>query len=99
MVALGKKACLARVVESATIERVKEMLPDYRGIVEQDSKTIFWLHAGSDHQICMWHQHRLCRKNPKYGNPKGDKLRFVSALDRINLGHCLADEISDPHTG
>ena len=97
MVALGKKACLARVVESATIERVREMLPDYQGIVVQDSKTI-WLHTGSDHQMCMWHQHRLCRKDLKYGNPKGDALRFVSALDRINLGHYHADEISDPHT-
>ena len=46
----------------------------------------------------MRHQHRLCRKDPKYGNPKGDKLRFVSTLDRISLGHYHADEISDPHT-
>ena len=74
MVALGKKACLARVVESATIERVREMRPDYQGIVGQDSKAI-GLHAGSDHQMCRWHQHRLCRKEPKYGNPQGRRAQ------------------------
>ena len=48
--------------------------------------------------MCMWHQHRLCRKDPKYGNPKGDKLGFVSALDRTTLDHYRADKITDQHT-
>ena len=97
MVALGSKACLAMVVASATIKRVLEMLPGYQGIVTQDSKTI-WLRAGSCHQMCMWHQHRLCKRDLKYGNLKGDALRFVSTLDRINLNHYRADKISDQHT-
>ena len=97
MVALGDKACLAMVVKSATIERVREMRPGHQGIVTQDSKTT-WLHAGSCHQMCMWHQHRLCKRDLKYRNLEGDALRFVSVLYRINLNHYRADKISDQHT-
>ena len=49
--------------------------------------------------MCMRHQHRLCKRDLKYGNLKGDALRFVSALDRINLGHYRADKISGQHAG
>ena len=49
--------------------------------------------------MCMWHQHRLCKKDLKYDSLKGGALRFVSAMDRIDLGHYRADQISDPHTG
>ncbi len=97
MVVLREKACLVMVVESATIERVREMLPDYRGIVVQDSKVI-WLHAGIDHRMYMWHQHRLCKKDLKREDLKGNTLRFVSVLDRIDLGQYRADKIPDPHT-
>ena len=34
----------------------------------------------------MWHQHRLYKKDRKDDNPRG-ALRFVSAMDRITLGH------------
>ena len=97
MVALGGKTCLIMVVDSATIKRVKEMLPGYQGIIIQDSKAI-WLHGSSRHQMCMWHQHRLYKKDLNDGNPKGDALRFVSAMDRITLGHYRADKITDQHT-
>ena len=29
--------------------------------------------------MCMWHQHRLYKKDLEYGNPEGNTLRFVSA--------------------
>ena len=44
MVALGEKACLVMVVDSATIKCVREMIPGYQGTIIQDSKTI-WLHG------------------------------------------------------
>ena len=97
MVALGEKACLVMVVDSATIKRVKEMIPGYQGTIIQDSKTI-WLHGSPNHQLCMWHQHRLYKKDLGDGNPKGDALRFVSAMDRITLDHYRADRITDRHT-
>ena len=91
MVTLGKKACLAKVVKSATIECVKEMLPDYRGggIVEQGLQDNLAT-CGSDHQMCMWYQHRLCKKDLKYGNPPGDarqvRIRPGSHQPRPLLG-------------
>ena len=66
-------------------------------VIIQDSKTI-WLHSSPNHQLCMRHQHRLYKKDLGDGNPKGDALRFVSALDRITLGHYRADRITDRHT-
>ncbi len=95
-VVLGEKACLVRVVESATIKRVREMLSGYQRTVIQDSKTT-WLRVGSDRQLCMWHRHRLCKKDLKYVSLKGDALRFVSAMDRTTPDHYRADKITNPH--
>ena len=58
MVVRGGRLCLA-VVVSANIKAVKEMLPNYKGTVGQDS---IWLHTGGDHQMCMQHQRRLSKK-------------------------------------
>ena len=97
MVARGSRLCLAEVVWSATIDAVKKMLPNYSGTVGQDSNTI-WLHTGGDHQMCMQHQRRLSKKDLIHRSLKGDPLKFVTALHRLDYKHHTYDKIEDPHT-
>ena len=97
MVARGSRLCLAEVVWSATKAAVKRMLPDYGGTVGQDSNPI-WLHTGGDRQFCEAHQRRLSKKDLKYLNPKGDILKFLTALHRLDYKHYVYDRIVDPHT-
>ena len=97
MVARGKEICLAKVVWSANIKEVKKMLPGYKWTVGQDSNTI-WFHTGGDHQLCEQHQRRLSKKDLVHRNPKGDSLKFLTALHRLDSkGHVYA-EIEDAHT-
>ena len=97
MMARGDRFCLARVVESATIVEVKLMLPEYAGVVGQDSNPI-WLHTGGDHQFCMQHQRRLSKKDIEHLNLKGDPLIFLIALKRLDYKHHVYDKIEDPYT-
>lgn len=94
---LGRDKCLMEVVESADIKAVKKMLPDYKGTVIHDSKTI-WLHTGKEHQMCMWHQRRIPKTDLKYKNPKNDVKEFLDEIYRLNAKHYPLNKISDMHT-
>lgn len=97
MVARGAEHCLAKVVSSANMAEVGKMLPGYTGVVGQDSNTI-WLHTGGDHQMCMQHQRRLSKKDLEHRNLKGDSLKFLTALHRLDYKHYMYDNIKDMHT-
>lgn len=96
MIASGRRLCLTVVVWSATKDAVKKMLPGYGGTVGRDSNPI-WLHTGGDRQFCESHQHHLSKKDIKHINPKGDVLRFLTALHHLDYKHYVYDRI-DPRT-
>ena len=58
LVALGKHVCMMEAVHSRNIDTLKRFLDRYGGILIHDSYTR-WLHIGSHHQLCIWHQMRL----------------------------------------
>ena len=97
MVVRGGRLCLAVVVWSANIKAVKEMLPNYKGTVGQDSNPI-WLHTGGDHQMCMQHQRRLSKKDIVHRSLKGDPLKFLTSLRRLDYKHHVYDKIKDSRT-
>ena len=97
LAALGDKCCLMEVSASRDIKALEKFLPGYDWTVGQDSYT-GWLHIGSDRLMCMTHQLRLVKKDIKYGNPKGDVLKFLTRLKELYKQHYRADEIEDPHT-
>ena len=74
------------------------MLPGYAGTVVQDSKTV-WLHVGVDRQMCMSHQIRIPKKDPKHSAPKNDAKEFLDSAKRISQRHCVYDKIKDIRTG
>ena len=97
MVARGKDYCLVRVTESATKKEVEKMLPGYKGVVGQDSNTI-WFATGNYHQMCLEHQRRLPKKELVYHGPQGDVSEFLNELYRLICKHYQYDKIEDQHT-
>ena len=97
LVALGKNSCLMEVSETRKIDALKKFLPGYKGTSSHDSYP-GWLHMGLNHQMCMAHQIRLPKKEIKYGNPKGDVLKFLNELEHLCKQHYTADKITDMHS-
>ena len=97
MVVRAEDMCLAQVVWSANIEAVKEMLPEYKGTIGQDSNPI-WAHTGGDRQYCKPHQRRLSKKDLLHRDLKGDPLKFLTDLYHLDCKDLVYDKIEDPHT-
>ena len=66
LVARGRKSCLVEVSKDRAVDTLNEFLPDYNGVVGQDSYT-GWLHAGKSRQ--MWHD------TPKAPAKKGPQIQ------------------------
>ena len=65
LTALGKDACLMEVAKSRDIPTLTDFLPQYDGVVVQDSYT-GWMGIGSNRQMCMAHQIRIDKRDIKY---------------------------------
>ena len=65
LTALGKDACLMEVAKSRDIPTLMNFLPQYDGVVVQDSYT-GWMGIGSNRQMCMAHQIRIDKRDIKY---------------------------------
>ena len=97
LVALSRNACLIKISESRSNDTIKAFLPDYKGIVGQDSWHA-WMHVGTDHQMCLPHQIRLPKSDLKYNNPKNDASTFLIELEGLIKQYMRANHIKDMHT-
>ena len=79
LIALGKDNCLIEIAHNRRIGTLEKFLPDYSGLVIQDSYA-GWLHIGNMRQLCMSHQICIVKEDIKYGNHKGDVLKFLQQL-------------------
>ena len=79
LVALGRHICMMGVVHSRKIDTLKGFLDRYGGILVHDSYT-GWFHIGSHHQLCIWHQMRLVKKDLKYLTLDEETTRFLRDL-------------------
>ena len=79
LVALGKHVCMMEVVHSRNIDALKRFLDRYGGILVHDSYT-GWLHIGPHHQLCIWHQMRLVKKDLKYLTLDEETASFLNGL-------------------
>ena len=70
---------MMEVVHSRDIKTLKRFLDRYGGILIHDSYT-GWLHIGSHHQLCIWHQMRLVKKDLKYLALDGETAGFLNGL-------------------
>ena len=94
LVALGKHVCMMEVVHSRNIDTLKRFLGRYGGILVHDSYT-GWLHIGSYHQLCIWHQMRLVKKDLKYLALDGEITGFLNGLMATYKRCYDADKIVD----
>ena len=94
LTALGKNSCLMEVSKSRSIKALKEFLPGFEGTSIHDSHTA-WLHVGTNHQMCLWHQMRMMKRDLKYQDPGREATGFLkdglAILKRLHK----ADEITD----
>ena len=96
LLARGENACLIKIDDSRSIPRLMEFLPDFQGIIGQDSYP-GWFHIGEDHQMCLYHQGRIPKKDLKYLKPTGDVREFLLILEDMNSRLYAAHiEITDP---
>ena len=82
LTALGKDACLMEVAKSRDIPTLMNLLPQYDGIVIQDSYT-GWMRIGSNRQMCMAHQIRIAKRDLKYKKLNSETTNFLNDLRAI----------------
>ena len=80
--ALGKDACLMEVAKSRDIPTLMNLLPEYDGIVIQDSYA-GWMHVGSNRQMCLAHQIRIAKRDLKYKKLGSETEKFLNDLRAI----------------
>ena len=90
--ALGKDACLMEVAKSRDIQTLTDFLPQYDGVVVQDSYA-GWMHVGSNRQMCLAHQIRLVKKDLKYKKLGSETEKFLNDLRAILKKLYRADKI------
>ena len=90
--ALGKDACLMEVAKSRDIQTLTDFLPQYDGVVVQDSYA-GWMHVGSNRQMCLAHQIRLVKKDLKYKKLGSETEKFLNDLRAILKRLYNADKI------
>ena len=81
----GRSGCLMSVETSRSIETLKRIVGDFRGITVQDSYT-GWLHIGTDHQMRICRQMRLIKRDLKYRRLDGEAVAFLKELLVIHKG-------------
>ena len=91
LTALGKDACLMEVAKSRDIQTLMNFLPQYDGIVIQDSYT-GWMRIGSNRQMCLAHQIRIPKKDLKYKKLDSETDKFLNDLRAILKGLYGADK-------
>ena len=80
--ALGKDSCLMEVAKSRDITTLMSLLPQYDGIVIQDSYA-GWMHIGTNRQMCLAHQIRIPKKDLKYKKLDSETTNFLNDLCAI----------------
>ena len=91
LTALGKDACLMEVAKSRDIPTLTDFLPQYDGVVVQDSYT-GWMGIGSNRQMCMAHQIRIDKRDIKYKKLDSETEKFLNDLRAILKGLYSADK-------
>ena len=91
---LGEEHCLAIVSKTRKIPKLKEILPDYVGIVISDSLPN-WLHPGGDHQMCDVHQKGQIIKTLKYQVVDEETAEFLNNLMQLHKGNSKAAKLID----
>ena len=90
----GRSGCLMSVEESRLIDTPKGIIGDFRGIAVHDSYP-GWLHIGVDHQMCIFHQMRLVKRDLKYKKLDAETAAFLGELLKIHKGICEASRKGD----
>ena len=93
LVALGRHVCLMDVVHSRDVKTLKKFLGRYGGILIHDSY-IGWFHVSSYHQLCIWHQMRLVKRDLKYLDLNGEVRGFLESPMAIYKRCYDADKIA-----
>ena len=73
------------VAKSRDIQTLMSLLPQYDGIVIQDSYT-GWMSIGSNRQMCLAHQIRIPKKDLKYKKLDSETTNFLNDLCAILKG-------------
>ena len=92
LTALGKDACLMEVAKSRDIPTLTDFLPQYDGVVVQDSYT-GWMGIGSNRQMCLAHQIRIDKRDIKYKKLNSETGKFLNDLGAILKRLYSADKI------
>ena len=92
LTALGKDACLMEVAKSRDIPTLMNFLPQYDGVVVQDSYT-GWMHIGTNRQMCLAHQIRIDKRDIKYKKLDSETEKFLNDLRAILKRLYRADKI------
>ena len=92
LTALGKDACLMKVAKSRDIPTLMGLLPQYDGVVIQDSYT-GWMGIGSNRQMCLAHQIRIDKRDIKYKKLDSETTNFLNDLCAILKRLYSADKI------
>ena len=90
--ALGRDACLMEVAKSRDIQTLMSLLPQYDGVVIQESYT-GWMCIGSNRQMCLAHQIRIAKKDLKYKKLNSETEKFLNDLRAILKRLYSADKI------
>ena len=94
LTALGKDACLMGVAKSRDIPTLVNFLPQYDGVVVQDSYT-GWMGIGSNRQMCLAHQIRIDKRDTKYKKLDSETEKFLNDLGAILKRLYGADKTKD----
>ena len=73
------------VAKSRDIPTLMSLLPQYDGVVIQDSYT-GWMRIGSNRQMCMAHQIRIAKRDLKYKKLNSETTNFLNDLCAILKG-------------
>ena len=92
--ALGKDACLMEVAKSRDTPTLMNLLPQYDGIVIQDSYA-GWMRVGSNRQMCLAHQTRIAKRDLKYKKLNSETGNFLNDLRAILKRLYSADKTKD----
>ena len=82
------------VAKSRDIPILMNLLPQYDGIVIQDSYT-GWMRIGSNRQMCLAHQIRIAKRDLKYKKLDSDTGKFLNDPCAILKRLCSADKTKD----
>ena len=94
LTALGKDACLMEVAKSRDIPTLMSLLPQYDGVVIQDSYT-GWMRIGSNRQMCLAHQIRIDTRDIQYKKLNSETEKFLKDIGAILKRLYGADKIKD----